>query len=185
MEYADFSNWIATVIGAVALAVTLYLTMVASNYNGQLRDQRMAIEALHRKVGGGSEELRGMQEAIRAIGETMEHQLILTDNILAALDASLMSASPEERAHISEVLATGTNSSRAEIARGLVLLDGVSVEDIHQFKTWLGRALGTMEGHIVFEFARKILPLLPDSQSLEATKYLEKMSRRKRFALQS
>lgn len=179
----DFSNWIAAIIGAVALSVTLYLTLVASNYNSQLREQRAAIESLAKRVGGGTEELRGVQEAVRAISETMEHQLIITETILTALDATLNATSSDERTRICDVLTDRTGVSRAEIARGLMLLDGVSVEDLGQFKEWLGRALGSMEHHIVFGFARRILPLLPNEELLDASRYLEHMSRRQKTAL--
>lgn len=175
-----FSDLMALVIGAVALVVTFYLTMVARDYNRQIEANRREMEQLKESVGGGSRELRGLQEAIRTIQEVMQGQLALTENLLVAVDMALNTSRDDDRTYISEVLLKRTTESHQEMQIGLVLLEGVSVHDVDEFKIWLGRAMGLMEKARVIEFARMIVPLLPPDEIDVAARYLEQVARRPR-----
>lgn len=175
------SDWIALIIGCVALVVTFYLTIVARDYNKEIAEGKRNVEILKERMGGETRELRGLQTAIRTLGEAMEHHLLLTDNLIVCVDSALHTSDEDRRKHIAETLLKRTTESRSVIAQHLVLLDGVDVRDIDEFKQWVIRCLGLLDQRTVVDYAREILPLLSFEETLAASKYLDQISRRPRW----
>jgi hypothetical protein len=178
----DLSNWIAAVLGGLALLATVSLTIVAARYEGRIERLSREIELLKLRIGGGSDEIKCVQEAIKEVGEILEHQLVVTDNILAAVVFGLTESDAAKRARTADVLNERTSESRFEISRRLVLLDGVTVQDLSEFQTWLGRCLGALDKKIVSDFAQRVLVLLNEEDCKAAAKHLQKATRPQRLA---
>jgi hypothetical protein len=169
-------------LGAFTLLASVALMILGARYEARIEGLHREMELLKRRVGGGSEELKFVQEAIKEINETLEHQLIVSDNILAAVVFGLNESDPQRRAKTADLLSERTAESRFEISRRLVLLDGVTVRDLSEFQTWLGRCLGSSDKLAASDFARRVIVLLGEGEAEAAVRHLEKATREQRLA---